>query len=245
MRKNIITKIMAVVLAVATVISPVTADAAEKKTVTRDDYAQQVEEYDVAWDNGKIGEAEYCALEYKYVKTLNGCYNEDGVKIVTVLNGKTKKITKTGKYDVIVGGKTAKKDQGTIKFVAPKTGTYKFKFSVKNNVTGNNVCIELGKPLSGLKTKYYQNIGGEKVYNSTSWSTLVLLAVEGTSYRPATGLYLDRQPGSCSEMKTLTGTIKLKKGQSITLVCRNPEASLDETYAYRFTDFVVTIRKVK
>lgn len=44
MKRYMITKIMAVALAVVTAISPVTTSAAEKVTVTRDDYAA-FEEY--------------------------------------------------------------------------------------------------------------------------------------------------------------------------------------------------------
>lgn len=244
MKKNIITKIMAVVLAVATAISPVTADAAEKKTVTRDDYTQFRREISDSYEAEILTDEECDEAVYDYVSSLNGCYNEDGVKIVTVLNGKTKKITKTGAYDVIVGGKTAKKDQGTIKFVAPKTGTYKFKFSVKNNVTGNNVCILPDNGFSKMKKDYRYNMDGK--VHKTDNSLYILLAADGTSYAPATGTYLDYQVGApYSTMKTISGTIKLKKGQSITLECRNPKAALNERYAYKFTDFVVTISKVK
>lgn len=161
------------------------------------------------FDKGYATMAECDTAMYNYVKSLNGCYNEKGVKIHEVLDGRAKKLAKTGKYDIIVGGKTAKRDQGTVKFVAPKAGTYRFSFSVKNNVTGNNVCIKADDGFDKLNTKYYQTVDGEDV-RIKNVSTLVLLAVNDRSYEPATGTVWDRQPGYWSEMEMITGTVKLK-----------------------------------
>lgn len=232
---------MAVVLAVVTAISPITADAATKKVVTREEY----QAYDIGlYDDPTLSIYDLHTAMYNYVKSLNGCYNEKGVKIHAVLDGKTKKLTKTGKYDIIVGGKTAKTDQGTVKFVAPKAGTYRFTFSVKNNVTGNNVCILPFGGFSKMKTDYYYVANGKKYSDNTSG--YILLAVEGNCTYYNSGTALDYQSGrTYSEMRTITGTQKLKKGESIILECRNPKADLDEDYAYRFTDFCLTITKTK
>lgn len=239
MKKHVMSRVLAVVLAVAAIISPVTADAAEKKVVTREDFLQIQDEY-----LPDYGESDYDGY-YNAIESLNGCYNKTGTKIYTVLNGATKKITKTGKYDFIVGGKTAKKDQGVIKFVAPKAGTYKFTFNVKTNVTGQNVCIlPTENGFNTLKTDYYYTMNGKRYSDNTSG--YLLLAASGSCTYYNTGTALDKQSGrTYSEMQTITGKVTLKKGESIVLTCRSPKAALNELDAYKFTDFVVSITKTK
>ena len=136
MKKNLLTKVMTLALAATMALTPVTASAAEKTVVTRD-------QFDAYWDDAVIDEdnADY-AKYYNSVASMNGCYQPNGYKIYTALDNKTVTFKKTGNYAVIDGGKTAKKDQGSFMYVAPKTGTYKFTLSTKNNVAGGQIFID-------------------------------------------------------------------------------------------------------
>ena len=251
MKNKVFTKITAMVLALVMAVSPVTADAAEKKIVTNDDYKAVCDSF---WE-GKSEDDQFndelwmASLEgeYDYVKTLNGCYNEKGYMILTALDGTTKKITKTGSYDVIVGGKTAKTDQGYIKFVAPKSGTYKFTFTVKNTITNDSILIMRdGGNAKNFKIGKvnYKNLAGDKVTKSGK----ILLTPSGKCQEPALGSWLDYLSGNpTSTMKTITATISMKKGQTLRLVCRSCGADYneDDDEAYNFTDFNLTIKKTK
>lgn len=251
MKNKVFTKITAMALALVMAVSPVTADAAEKKVVTNDDYEAT---FDTIWGDPEefhFGD-ELMAINdalYDYVKSLNGCYNEKDYKVVTALDGTTKKLTKTGKYDVIVGGKTADTDQGYVKFVAPKSGTYKFTFTVKDTITNDSVFVQYK---SGNATKCnftslkvnYKNLAGDKVTKSGK----ILLTPSGKCQEPALGTWLDYLSGNpTSTMKTITATATMKKGQYIKLVCRSCGADYneDDDEAYNFTDFNLTIKKTK
>lgn len=241
MKNRVFTKITAMALALVMAVSPVTADAAEKKIVTNDDYKAYLKSIEDEDENHDW------TLVYDYVKTLNGCYNEKDYKVVTALDGTTKKLTKTGKYDVIVGGKTADTDQGYIKFVAPKSGTYKFTFTVKDTITNDSVFIMRdGGNAKNFKIGKvnYTTLGGDKVTKSDR----ILLTPSGKCSRPDVGSYLDYQSGrSYSTMKTITATVPMKKGQTLRLVCRSCGANYneDDDEAYNFTDFNLTIKKTK
>ena len=255
MKNKVFTKITAMALALVMAISPVTADATEKKIVTNDDYKAFTNnlyydyEYSEYWgEEIEIPKEDIdLAAFYDYVKSLNGCYNEKDYKILTALDGTTKKITKTGKYDVIVGGKTADTDQGYVKFVAPKSGTYKFTFTVKNTITNDSVYIVRdGGNAKGFKIGKvnYKNLAGDKVTKSGK----ILLTPSGKCQEPALGSWLDYLSGNpTSTMKTITATITMKKGQTLRLVCRSCGADYneDDDEAYNFTDFNLTIKKTK
>lgn len=253
MKNKVFTKITAMALALVMAVSPVTADAAEKKIVTNADYKAVCDSF---WE-GKSEEDQFndelwmASLEgeYDYVKSLNGCYNEKGYKILTALDGTTKKITKTGSYDVIVGGKTADTDQGYIKFVAPKSGTYKFTFTIKGTVTNDSVCISYDDG-NATKSNFcrfkvnYTTLGGDKVTKSDK----ILLTPSGTCSRPDIGDYRDWISGRpISSMKTISTTATMKKGQYVKLECRGCGAAYneDDDEAYNFTDFNLTIKKTK
>lgn len=241
MKNRVFTKITAMALALVMAVSPVTADAAEKKIVTNDDYKAYLKSIEDEDENHDW------TLVYDYVKTLNGCYNEKDYKVVTALDGTTKKLTKTGKYDVIVGGKTAETDQGYIKFVAPKSGTYKFTFTVKNTITNDSILIMRdGGNAKNFKIGKvnYTTLGGDKVTKSDR----ILLTPSGACKDPAFGNWLDWQSGNeISTMKTITATVPMKKGQTLRLVCRSCGADYneDDDEAYNFTDFNLTIKKTK
>ena len=164
MKKNLLTKVMTLALAATMALTPVTASAAEKTVVTRD----QVDQYFIDNYDEETEVTNYKAL-YNSIASLNGCYQENGYKIYTALDNKTVTVKKTGNYAVIVGGKTAKKDQGSFKFVAPKTGTYKFTFSTKNNVAGSQIFIkQSGNTKEGCFFKVNYKAGSEKLTKDTS-----------------------------------------------------------------------------
>lgn len=242
MKKNFLTKVMTLVLAATMALTPVTASAAEKTVVTRDQfdsthmgfYSDDYEEFD------STGYA-------NYVASLNGCYQPNGYKIYTALDNKTVTVKKTGNYAVIVGGKTAKKDQGSFKFVAPKTGTYKFTFSTKNNVAGGQIFIKQSgnaRELCFFKVNY--KAGSEKLTKDTS--VLVTDDPKWPAYATKGGNVLSHYiDDKTSSMTKVSGSIKLKKGQFVKYVARDSGAGYDESddAAYNFTGFDVSITKTK
>ncbi len=242
MKKNLLTKVMTLALAATMVLTPVTASAAEKTVVTRDQvdqaYTDCLDREERTFDNTKY---------YNYIKSLNGCYQPNGYKIYTALDNKTITFKKTGNYAVIVGGKTAKKDQGSFKFVAPKTGTYKFTFSTKNNVAGGQIFIKQSgnaRELCFFKVNY--KAGSEKLTKDTS--VLVTDDPKWPAYATKGGNVLSHYiDDKTSSMTKVSGSIKLKKGQFVKYVARDSGAGYDERddAAYNFTGFDVSITKTK
>lgn len=239
MKKNLLTKVMTLALAATMALTPVTASAAEKTVVTSKEYhSVRVDCYDEeteVFDGNRL---------YDYVASMNGCYQPNGYKIYTALDNKTVTFKKAGNYAVIVGGKTAKKDQGSFKFVAPKTGTYKFTFTTKNNVAGGQIFIDwAGGKVIKFNTSYKLN---NKKYKQTS-SAVVTNDPKYPAY-PTLGKGLSRYEDCWdSEMTKVSGSIKLKKGQFVKYVARDSGAGYDESddAAYNFTGFDVTITKTK
>lgn len=238
MKKNFLTKVMTLALAATMALTPVTASAAERTVVTRDQvdqaYTDCLDREERTFDNTKY---------YNYIKSLNGCYQENGYKIYTALDNKTIIFKKTGNYAVIVGGKTAKKDQGSFKFVAPKTGTYKFTFTTKNNVAGGQIFIDHdGGQVVAYKVNY--KAGSKKLTKDAS--VLVTDDPEWPAYvtdgRDVLSHYVN---DVTSTMTKVSGSIKLKKGQFVKYVARDSGASYDENAAYNFTGFDVSIKKTK
>lgn len=233
---------MILALAATMALTPVTASAAEKTVVTRDQvdqaYTDCLDREERTFDNTKY---------YNYIKSLNGCYQENGYKIYTALDNKTIIFKKTGNYAVIVGGKTAKKDQGSFKFVAPKTGTYKFTFSTKNNVAGGQIFIKQSgnaRELCFFKVNY--KAGSEKLTKDTS--VLVTDDPKWPAYATKGGNVLSHYiDDKTSSMTKVSGSIKLKKGQFVKYVARDSGAGYDESddAAYNFTGFDVSITKTK
>ena len=247
MKKNFLTKVMTLALAATMALTPVTASAAEKTVVTRDQFDAYMDPerrilLRVNYDE-ETEVTNYKAL-YDSIASLNGCYQPNGYKIYTALDNKTVTFKKTGNYAVIVGGKTAKKDQGSFKFVAPKTGTYKFTFSTKNNVAGGQICIDwAGGNVIKFNTSYKM---GNKKYNQTT-SAVVTDDPKYPAY-PTLGKGLSRYEDCWSSTMTkVSGSIKLKKGQFVKYVARDSGAGYDEgdDAAYNFTGFDVSITKTK
>lgn len=242
MKKNFLTKVMTLALAATMALTPVTASAAEKTVVTRD----QVDQYFIDNYDEETEVTNYKAL-YNSIASLNGCYQPNGYKIYTALDNKTITFKKTGKYAVIVGGKTAKKDQGSFKFVAPKTGTYKFTFSTKNNVAGGQIFIKQSgnaRELCFFKVNY--KAGSEKLTKDTS--VLVTDDPKWPAYATKGGNVLSHYiDDKTSSMTKVSGSIKLKKGQAVMFTGRDSGAGYDESddAAYNFTGFDVSITKTK
>lgn len=242
MKKNFLTKVMTLALAATMALTPVTASAAEKTVVTSKEYhSVRVDCYDEeteVFDGNRL---------YDYVASLNGCYQPNGYKIYTALDNKTITFKKTGNYAVIVGGKTAKKDQGSFKFVAPKTGTYKFTFSTKNNVAGGQIFIKQSgnaRELCFFKVNY--KAGSEKLTKDTS--VLVTDDPKWPAYATKGGNVLSHYiDDKTSSMTKVSGSIKLKKGQFVKYVARDSGAGYDERddAAYNFTGFDVSFTKTK
>lgn len=244
MKKNLLTKVMTLALAATLALTPVTASAAEKTVVTRDQvdqaYTDCLDREERTFDNTKY---------YNYIKSLNGCYQPNGYKIYTALDNKTVTFKKTGKYAVIVGGKTAKKDQGSFKFVAPKTGTYKFTFSTKNNVAGGQIFLKQahGARDNSIKFKVDYRLSAKEQYVKKSPDVVVTDDPEYPAY-PTLGKGLSRYEDCWySEMTKVSGSIKLKKGQAVMFTSRDSGAGYDESddAAYNFTGFDVSITKTK
>lgn len=244
MKKNFLTKVMTLALAATMALTPVTASAAEKTVVTRD----QVDQYFIDSYDEETKVTNYKAL-YNSIASLNGCYQPNGYKIYTALDNKTITFKKTGNYAVIVGGKTAKKDQGSFKFVAPKTGTYKFTFSTKNNVAGGQIFL---KPAHGasdnsIKFKVDYRLSAKEQYVKKSPDVVVTDDPEYPAY-PTLGKGLSRYEDCWySEMTKVSGSIKLKKGQFVFFTGRDSGAGYDERddAAYNFIGFDVSITKTK
>lgn len=246
MKKNFLTKVMTLALAATMVLTPVTASA--KTVITRD----QVDQYFIDNYDEETEVTNYKAL-YNSIASLNGCYQPNGYKIYTALDNKTVTFKKTGKYAVIVGGKTAKKDQGSFKFVAPKTGTYKFTFSTKNNVAGGQISInQLDNTVKGnTKAKYMvfkvHYTCGSKVLKKDG-TLYITDDPKYTAYFPTGKSVLSRYENHYSSaMTNVSGSIKLKKGQFVFFTGRNSGAAYDESddAAYNFTGFDVSITKTK
>lgn len=244
MKKNLLTKVMTLALAATMALTPVTASAAEKTVVTRDQFDQYfIDNYD---EETEV--TNYKAL-YNSIASLNGCYQPNGYKIYTALDNKTVTFKKTGKYAVIVGGKTAKKDQGSFKFVAPKTGTYKFTFSTKNNVAGGQIFLKQahGARDNSIKFKVDYRLSAKEQYVKKSPDVVVTDDPEYPAY-PTLGKGLSRYEDCWySEMTKVSGSIKLKKGQAVMFTGRDSGAGYDESddAAYNFTGFDVSITKTK
>lgn len=244
MKKNLLTKVMTLALAATMVLTPVTASAAEKTVVTRD----QVDQYFIDNYDEETEVTNYKAL-YNSIASLNGCYQPNGYKIYTALDNKTITFKKTGNYAVIVGGKTAKKDQGSFKFVAPKTGTYKFTFSTKNNVAGGQIFLKQahGARDNSIKFKVDYRLSAKEQYVKKSPDVVVTDDPEYPAY-PTLGKGLSRYEDCWySEMTKVSGSIKLKKGQAVMFTGRDSGAGYDESddAAYNFTGFDVSITKTK
>ena len=245
MKKNLLTKVMTLALAATMALTPVTASAAEKTVVTRDQfdsthmgfYSDDYEEFD------STGYA-------NYVASLNGCYQPNGYKIYTALDNKTVTFKKTGNYAVIVGGKTAKKDQGSFKFVAPKTGTYKFTFSTKNNIAGGQIALEQAHAAKdgSMKFKVDYRLSAKKQYEKKSTDVVITDDPKYAAYFPTGASVLSQYEDNWySTMTKVSGSIKLKKGQFVFFTGRDSGAAYDESddAAYNFTGFDVSIKKTK
>ena len=239
MKKNIVTRVLTLVMAAVMAVTPITANAAEKRVITRDEF----------WDT------EYSFFDedtrthdnkgfMKWVDGINGAYQKNGAKIYTVLNGSKKTFKKTGTYSIIVGGKNKDLDEGTVKFVAPKTGKYKVTMNAASNVAGGQLYMpSVGKHDVLFKTSYDKGNGNGKK------STVVITSdSDACAFPPKHGDAFDHNGSSIvSSMTKVTGTVTLKKGQSFEYTARSSNARYDEKshQAYNFVGFDMTVKFIK
>lgn len=112
MKKNLLTRVLTLVMAATMALTPVTASASEKKVVTAKEFNEFYDDaclasfgYDVKaskenaelrkqWlsnvDDEWLGDASALKAKKKYLKlveSIDGCYQENGNKIYTALNG--------------------------------------------------------------------------------------------------------------------------------------------------------------
>lgn len=252
MKKNLLTKIVALSLAVVTALTPVSVSAAEKKVVTKDEYKASRHEIAVKYEDWDESDETYEAIhaeELALVKSLNGCYQENGAKIYTVLNDGKKTFKKTGKYSIIVGGKSALKDDGTVFFKAPKTGTYKFTFVTKTNVIGGGINIHALAPRNAKYDGTYKcNVTYTKNDKSYKLNTAnILVTDKGIVGQYQTGGLGDYCDSYVSKMQKVTATVKLAKGEKMEFYMRSQSASMDEDpeCAYNFVGVDMTVSKIK
>lgn len=222
--------------------------------INREDYDSE-EEYDEAFDRFLDACDEYdensdkyqkkgCKLLYKKVMTYNGAYQENGAKIYTVTNAATKTFKKTGKYSIIVGGTTAKKDEGTVKFVAPKSGKYRISLDTRNTLVDlSGITIE---PSSSGESYYNHRLlyRTDGVYTRNPNTSDILIGKEKGTHRYNSGGFLGyTSQGLYSEMQACVGWIRMKKGEYVKFRCRSSSADVDEEWAYSLAGFDLTITK--
>lgn len=140
MRKNTMMRVAAIALALVTVLTTFAPVTAQAKTIVSYDevYAKMMETAVTHAMPGDEHNACYYDLSGRklrpYFDELDGCYQENGLKIYTVFDGSTKTFRKTGAWSILVGGNKKSNNYGIIKFTAPKSGRYKFTLSSKDNV---------------------------------------------------------------------------------------------------------------
>lgn len=184
---------------------------------------------------------------YKYVKELDGKKQKNGLKIYCVLNGSTRKIKETGKYSIIVGGTTIKKDKGTVKFIAPSSGNYKFTFDVRNNVAKDTIIITQKGNGNQINAKVDYDSDHSDVGHVSRSNLLLLTAMSDSSASYWTG----KNGYYYSNMRKISGTVYLKKGQYIGLkgqsfesINIDPKLAIPEA-AYNFVGYDLVITKMK
>lgn len=238
MKKNIVTRVLTLVMATAMALTPVTANAAEKRVITRDEF----DDLDYSYFNEDTREQDNKGW-MKCVEGMNGAYQENGAKIYTVLNGAKKTFKKTGTYSIIVGGKNKKLDEGTVKFVAPKTGKYKVTMNAASNVAGGQLFINQKGSKLKFKTSY-----DEGDSNGKSSTAVITSDSDACAFNPTHGTAFQYNGSSfVSSMTKVTGTVTLKKGQSLVFTARSSNAAYNEKphQAYNFVGFDMTVKFIK
>lgn len=259
MKKNLLTKMVALTLAVVTALTPVTADASTKKVVTRADYdafcdeigaiTQEVLENDWNVDEDALS-LEEDKKTYAYIKSLNGCFQKDGRKIYCLLNDAKKTFTKTGKYSIVAGGTSAKNDQGRVVFKAPKSGTYRFTMTTKNNVVGGDIAVACYSDSdTGYKwcKRTYKHRGKTTTKPRCGYALVNDPTIDGIACVPNSGTIFDGNGSYTSTMTKIYFTTTLKKGQTAELDVRSSDADYagPDECAYNFCGMDLDITKIK
>lgn len=232
MRKNTMMRVAAIALALVTVLTtfvPVTAQA--KTIVSYDEVYEKMMETAVTHAMpGDEHNACYYDLSGRklrpYFDELNGCYQENGLKIYTVFDGSTKTFRKTGAWSILVGGNKKSNNYGIIKFTAPKSGRYKFTLSSKDNVLRGPVCAyETTDNGKKFKDDYK---GSDRIFCDKRTGT-----VENAGYRE-------------SSARKYVFSVTLKKGQSIKIKARSCRDT-DNYYkvANTYVGFDFKVEKIK
>ena len=269
MKKNLLTKMVALTLAVVTALTPVNAEAAKKKVVTRKDWravrSALADEVMKALEDDWYADEDELVMEehkksYAYIKSLNGCYQKDGRKIYCLLNDAKKTLKKTGKYSIVAGGVSAKKDQGRVVFKAPKSGPYKFVMTTKNNVVGGDIAVACysDRGYKWCKRTYkhshlkkckgtYKHVRETTTKPQCGFALIDDPNIEGPAATYSCGTVFDSNGGYVSTMKKIYFTTKLKKGQRVELDVRSSGASMDEPKecAYNFCGMDLNITRIK
>lgn len=224
----------------------------EPKEPNRDDY-DSIEEWKKAedawyemhdeWADDEDNELRGMKWLYKKVLSYDGAYQENGLKIYAIMNGKTKTFKKTGAYSIITGGKKKGKGYGYVKFVAPSTGKYKIVLDTRNNILAGNQGITIC-PFSYTKSDF--GYRPRVLYDSTNRNPNtgdIILSKKGrASQANNTAISSAWLRLYESELKYCTGWLRMKKGEYIEFQCI-PERIVPEygwTYAVSGVDITIT-----
>lgn len=214
---------------------------------SEEEFKKAEDKWEKDWDDYNLNCEKYTKqgqiLLYKKILTYDGAYQENGAKIYTVMNAKTKTFKKTGKYSIIVGGTTVKKNEGTVKFVAPETGKYRISLDTRETVVSNE---------SGLTIRPDSNAGFfqprllyciDGTYERNPNTSDILIGPNETGWYSQGGFIDYTSHGKYSEMQACVGWMKMKKGQYVKFRCRSSAAGLKNEYAYDVAGFDLTITK--
>lgn len=223
----------------------------EPEELNEDDY-DSIEEWDKAfeawcdiydeWADDVYNELRGMKWLYKKALSYDGAYQENGLKIYAVMDGKTKTFKKTGAYSILTGGKKKGKEYGWVKFVAPSTGKYKIVLDTRNNILAGNQGITIYAD-SNTKNYYRPRVLYDRT-NRNPNTVDIILSKEGNA-RQANGTGLSSAFFHLydSELKYCTGWLRMKKGQYIKFKCMPEGVDPENEWTYNVSGVDITITK--